>query len=155
MNRRARSLTLNAIVIAVVLGLLVAANILVSKTPQAWDLTRAGNNTLAPQSVLAAKGLTSDLQVIGLFRPSTNSGQNETEALVALYAAQSSHVRYRSANADQDAVAAVGDRERVIASADCGFGTFTRREWVIEPGVWLKLKSLREGADIASARLWS
>jgi 5-methyltetrahydropteroyltriglutamate--homocysteine methyltransferase len=54
----------------------------------------------------------------------------------------------------EEAVAAVGDRERVIASADCGFGTFTRREWVIEPGVWLKLKSLREGADIASARLW-
>jgi 5-methyltetrahydropteroyltriglutamate--homocysteine methyltransferase len=54
----------------------------------------------------------------------------------------------------EDAVAAVGDRERVIASADCGFGTFTRREWVIEPAVWLKLRSLRQGADIASARLW-
>jgi 5-methyltetrahydropteroyltriglutamate--homocysteine methyltransferase len=54
----------------------------------------------------------------------------------------------------EEAVAAVGDRERVIASADCGFGTFTRREWVIEPVVWLKLKSIREGADIASARLW-
>jgi 5-methyltetrahydropteroyltriglutamate--homocysteine methyltransferase len=54
----------------------------------------------------------------------------------------------------QEAVAAVGDRERVIASADCGFGTFTGREWVIEPAVWLKLKSLREGADLASARLW-
>ncbi len=54
----------------------------------------------------------------------------------------------------QEAVAAVGDRERVIASADCGFGTFTRREWVIEPAVWLKLKSLREGADIASKKLW-
>ena len=52
------------------------------------------------------------------------------------------------------AVAAVGDRERVIASSDCGFGTFTRREWVIEPVVWLKLKSIRDGADIASARLW-
>jgi len=25
---------------------------------------------------------------------------------------------------------------------------------VIEPAVWLKLRSLREGADIASARLW-
>ena len=37
---------------------------------------------------------------------------------------------------------------------DCGFGTFTNREWVIEPAVWLKLKSLRQGADIASARLW-
>jgi 5-methyltetrahydropteroyltriglutamate--homocysteine methyltransferase len=54
----------------------------------------------------------------------------------------------------EEAVAAVGDRERVIASTDCGFGTFTRREWVIEPAVWLKLKSIREGADIASQRLW-
>jgi len=54
----------------------------------------------------------------------------------------------------QEAVTAVGDRERVIASTDCGFGTFTNREWVIEDGVWLKLKSLRQGADIASARLW-
>ncbi|MDE2285465.1 MAG: cobalamin-independent methionine synthase II family protein [Hyphomicrobiales bacterium] len=54
----------------------------------------------------------------------------------------------------EEAVAAIGDRERVIASTDCGFGTFTRREWVIEPAVWLKLKSIREGADIASARLW-
>jgi len=54
----------------------------------------------------------------------------------------------------QEAVAAVGDRERVIASSDCGFGTFTRREWVIEPAVWLKLRAMREGADLASARLW-
>jgi 5-methyltetrahydropteroyltriglutamate--homocysteine methyltransferase len=54
----------------------------------------------------------------------------------------------------EEAVAAIGDRERVVASTDCGFGTFTRREWVIEPVVWLKLKSIRVGADIASARLW-
>jgi 5-methyltetrahydropteroyltriglutamate--homocysteine methyltransferase len=54
----------------------------------------------------------------------------------------------------EEAVAAIGDRERVVASTDCGFGTFTRREWVIEPAVWLKLKSIRDGADIASARLW-
>ena len=54
----------------------------------------------------------------------------------------------------QEAVAAVGDRERVIAGADCGFGTFTNREWVIEPAVWLKLESIRQGADIATARLW-
>jgi 5-methyltetrahydropteroyltriglutamate--homocysteine methyltransferase len=53
-----------------------------------------------------------------------------------------------------EAVAAVGDRERVIAGTDCGFGTFTRREWVVEPVVWLKLQSLRQGADIASQRLW-
>ena len=40
----------------------------------------------------------------------------------------------------EEAVAAVGERERVIASTDCGFGTFTNREWVIEPAVWLKLR---------------
>jgi 5-methyltetrahydropteroyltriglutamate--homocysteine methyltransferase len=54
----------------------------------------------------------------------------------------------------EEAVAAVGERERVIASTDCGFGTFTKREWVIEPVVWLKLKAIRQGADIASARIW-
>jgi 5-methyltetrahydropteroyltriglutamate--homocysteine methyltransferase len=54
----------------------------------------------------------------------------------------------------EEAVAAVGERERVIASTDCGFGTFTKREWVIEPVVWLKLRSIRQGADLASARLW-
>jgi 5-methyltetrahydropteroyltriglutamate--homocysteine methyltransferase len=52
-----------------------------------------------------------------------------------------------------EAVSAVGDRERVTAGGDCGFGTFTGREWVIEPVVWLKLKALREGSDLASSRL--
>jgi len=54
----------------------------------------------------------------------------------------------------QEAVAAVGDRERVIASTDCGFGTFAGREYVVAPVVWKKLEALRAGADIASARLW-
>jgi 5-methyltetrahydropteroyltriglutamate--homocysteine methyltransferase len=54
----------------------------------------------------------------------------------------------------EEAAAVVGDRERIIASTDCGFGTFTNREYVFEPVVWLKLKSLRQGADIASTRLW-
>jgi 5-methyltetrahydropteroyltriglutamate--homocysteine methyltransferase len=54
----------------------------------------------------------------------------------------------------EEAVAAVGDRERVIASTDCGFGTFTGREWVVSSVVWPKLQSLRQGADIASSRLW-
>jgi 5-methyltetrahydropteroyltriglutamate--homocysteine methyltransferase len=54
----------------------------------------------------------------------------------------------------EEAVATIGDRERVIASTDCGFGTFAGREWVIAPVVWKKLEALRQGADIASARLW-
>jgi 5-methyltetrahydropteroyltriglutamate--homocysteine methyltransferase len=51
-------------------------------------------------------------------------------------------------------VDAVGDRERVVAGVDCGFGTFVGWEWVTEDVVWAKLRALREGADQASARLW-
>jgi 5-methyltetrahydropteroyltriglutamate--homocysteine methyltransferase len=42
----------------------------------------------------------------------------------------------------------------VIASTDCGFGTFAGREWVVASVAWKKLHALREGADIASAELW-
>ncbi len=41
--------------------------------------------------------------------------------------------------------------ERVLASTDCGFGTFAGFG-KIDPGVtWKKLKALREGADLATA----
>jgi len=43
--------------------------------------------------------------------------------------------------------------DRVIASTDCGFGTFAGYG-KIEPDVaWKKLRALREGADLAGARL--
>ncbi len=45
-------------------------------------------------------------------------------------------------------------RERVIAGTDCGFGTFAGFG-PVEPDIaYLKLRSLVEGAQIASARLW-
>jgi 5-methyltetrahydropteroyltriglutamate--homocysteine methyltransferase len=52
------------------------------------------------------------------------------------------------------AVAAVGDRTRVLASVDCGFGTFAGSMLVEESVVWAKLRTLREGADLATRRLW-
>jgi 5-methyltetrahydropteroyltriglutamate--homocysteine methyltransferase len=52
------------------------------------------------------------------------------------------------------AVAAVGDRERVIAGADCGFSTFAGNERVPPSVVWAKLGAMAEGAKLASARLW-
>ena len=58
------------------------------------------------------------------------------------------------ANRICEAVAAVGDRERVVASTDCGFGTFAGHEFVAEDVVWAKLASCRAGADIATQRLW-
>jgi len=54
----------------------------------------------------------------------------------------------------QEAVSAVGDKERVIAGTDCGFGTFAGREYVAEEVVWLKLAAAAEGARIASNELW-
>ena len=54
----------------------------------------------------------------------------------------------------EQAVAAIGDRERVIASTDCGFGTFAGFEWVASDVVWAKLRTLGEGARTASNRLW-
>lgn len=53
-----------------------------------------------------------------------------------------------------EAVSVVGDRERVIAGTDCGFGTFAGREYVAAEVVWAKLASAAEGARIASQRLW-
>ena len=46
-------------------------------------------------------------------------------------------------------------RERVIAGTDCGFGTFAGYSKVDPDIAYKKLKSLVEGAAIASQRLWS
>src|SRR2546430_11445957 len=100
--RRLRAGTANLVMALVVLAVLVGVNVLASRTTLAWDLTQRRLNTLAPQSVLAAKRLTSDLQVIGLFRPGSFSHQTEVEALVRLYQAESPRVKYRSANVDTD-----------------------------------------------------
>ncbi len=48
---------------------------------------------------------------------------------------------------------AVGDPHRVIAGTDCGFDTSAGMGRVAEDVVWAKLKSLAEGARIASERL--
>ena len=53
------------------------------------------------------------------------------------------------------AVEAVGDRTRVIASTDCGFGTFAGSEMCAPSVVWAKLRALSEGAALATRRLGS
>ena len=49
--------------------------------------------------------------------------------------------------------AAVGDPRRVIAGTDCGFDTSAGLGDVAPSLVWEKLRALRAGADLASARL--
>ena len=45
-------------------------------------------------------------------------------------------------------------RDRVIAGTDCGFGTFAGFGPIYPPFCWMKLRSLAEGARIASKKLW-
>ena len=45
-------------------------------------------------------------------------------------------------------------RERVMAGTDCGFSTFAGFGTVDEDIVYAKLKTMADGAAIASERLW-
>jgi len=45
-------------------------------------------------------------------------------------------------------------REKVIAGSDCGFGTFVGLDLVDADIAWAKLRSLSEGAALASKALW-
>jgi 5-methyltetrahydropteroyltriglutamate--homocysteine methyltransferase len=45
-------------------------------------------------------------------------------------------------------------RENVIAGTDCGFGTSASMQTIYPPIVWGKLRSLSQGAAIASRQLW-
>ena len=46
-------------------------------------------------------------------------------------------------------------KENVIAGSDCGFGTFARSNYNVEPEiVWAKFRAMAEGARLASEQLW-
>lgn len=49
--------------------------------------------------------------------------------------------------------AAIVGSDRVVASTDCGFGTFAGYGKIDPIVTWRKLRNLREGADIAASRL--
>ncbi|WP_049987105.1 cobalamin-independent methionine synthase II family protein [Halobellus rufus] len=50
---------------------------------------------------------------------------------------------------------AVGDPERIVAGADCGFETVVEGANAVHPSIaWKKLEALREGADLAAERLF-
>jgi len=52
------------------------------------------------------------------------------------------------------AVEAVGDPSRVLAGTDCGFETSAGYVMIPEEVVWAKLRALRDGAALASQRLF-
>jgi 5-methyltetrahydropteroyltriglutamate--homocysteine methyltransferase len=46
-------------------------------------------------------------------------------------------------------------RERVIAGTDCGFGTFAGFGAVHPAICWAKMRTLAEGAALATKKLWA
>jgi 5-methyltetrahydropteroyltriglutamate--homocysteine methyltransferase len=68
----------------------------------------------------------------------------------------SNYVEHEEVVADRLAriARAVGDPRRVIAGTDCGFDTSAGLGDVAPSLVWEKLRALRAGADLASARLF-
>jgi 5-methyltetrahydropteroyltriglutamate--homocysteine methyltransferase len=45
-------------------------------------------------------------------------------------------------------------RSNLLAGSDCGFGTGAGRGWVAPSVVWAKLRTLAEGARMATSQLW-
>jgi 5-methyltetrahydropteroyltriglutamate--homocysteine methyltransferase len=67
---------------------------------------------------------------------------------------RSNHVEHPELIAQRiERFAAIVGIERVIASTDCGFGTFAGYGKIDPAVTWKKLRALREGADIAARRL--
>ena len=51
-------------------------------------------------------------------------------------------------------IAAVVGKERVLAATDCGFDTSAGMGRVTEDVVWAKLRAMRDGAQLASKKLF-
>ena len=64
------------------------------------------------------------------------------------------HPRLVADRLHQAVAAAGGDPTRVLAGTDCGFDTSAGSNRVDAGIVWLKLRAMREGAEIASSELF-
>ena len=64
------------------------------------------------------------------------------------------HPRLVADRLHQAVAAAGGDPTRVLAGTDCGFDTAAGSNRVETGIVWMKLRAMREGADIASRELF-
>lgn len=106
-TRRARFGSLKVLVGAVVIGILVAVNVIASRGARAADFTKSGLHTLSPKSVQVIKQVDSDLIVTGFFRPDELGSKRDTQALLDLYTQQSPHVKVRFLDPDQNGAEAL------------------------------------------------
>jgi ABC-2 type transport system permease protein len=105
-TRQARFGSLSVLVTAVVLGILLAVNVVASRSPASADLTRAELYTLSPQSVQAVHELRSDLTITGFYRADQASDEQQMRDLLARYQNASPRVKVRFLDADANAALA-------------------------------------------------
>lgn len=79
---------------------------------------------------------------------------DDMKVILGVIDTKSNHVEHPRLVADRLVqLGKIIGKERVMAGTDCGFDTFIRFS-LVDPGVaWLKLKSMTEGAEIASSEL--
>lgn len=143
-SRRARFGSLSVVLTAVVVGILVAFNVIASRSTQALDLTRTGLYTLSDRSVVVTRQLDSELRVTGYFRPDQREDRRQVESLLNLYQQQSPHVRVRFVDPDQNAAEALSRGVTISGSVVL--------EYRNKPPVVLNLAQQRE-ADVTGAIL--
>ena len=131
-SRQARFGSLSVVVTALVIGILGLVNVAASKSTAALDLTHAKLNTLAPQSVLAAKRLDAQLTVIGLYRSDQRDQQKDAAELLSLYHAENTRLMTTFGDYDQhlDAV----QTYRVSIPGSLVFVYKDRQPIVLNPG---------------------
>jgi 5-methyltetrahydropteroyltriglutamate--homocysteine methyltransferase len=79
---------------------------------------------------------------------------DDMKVILGVIDTKSNHVEHPRLVADRLVqLGKIIGKERVLAGTDCGFDTFIRFS-LVDPGVaWLKLRSMTEGAEIASGEL--
>jgi 5-methyltetrahydropteroyltriglutamate--homocysteine methyltransferase len=79
---------------------------------------------------------------------------DDTSVILGVVDVKSNHVEHPLVIADRlTRLGEIIGKDRLLAGTDCGFDTFIRFS-LVDPNVaWLKLRSLVEGAEIASAEL--
>ena len=93
-SRRARFGSLSVVVSAIVIGILVMANVIASRSLQSADLTRGQLYSLSPKTTTVLQQLNSDVLITGFFRPGSVPVQRHgAEALLGEYQKASPRVK--------------------------------------------------------------
>lgn len=147
-SRRSRYGTLSVLVTAIMVGILVAVNVLAARSTQSLDLTRYKVNTLAPESVSVAQRLAADAQV-SFWDNSSDGSYTTVRGLLSRYQAASPHVKVTIEDPNNDPTTA---RSQGVTALDQVVIRYQGKSQILGPGsqgeaditaALLKLESVR------------